>query len=288
MLCLALECIFVKPMNYDNNINNDSLNYHLYSGYGVEPYEGNYIEVYEYREFVGDVVVYSKNYLSSIEHFDGELNAKLLVPNWLTVIVVLLIGLIAYVRSYHNKRFSILIKGLVNRKVSQQVIRYEKVYFHPVNVLLSIVFLISTCIFFTLAYQHTYSPKVNVLYLSSIIFVGIIVIAIVKIVLYNFSSWLLSISDIMQDYVFQSSLFNKLYGIINSGLIILLLFSPFNTQLIILSSIAILFVFMLMQLIRGLLIGIQNAIPLHLIILYLCTLEILPWLIIGKWIGNLL
>src|SRR5690606_971339 len=122
-LCLALECIFVEPMSYDNNISDDTLDYYLYNGYGVEPYEGNYIDIYDYREFVGDVVVYSKNYLSSIEHFDGELNAKILVPNWLTVIVVLLIGLIAYVRSYHNKRFSILIKGLVNRKVSQQVIR---------------------------------------------------------------------------------------------------------------------------------------------------------------------
>jgi hypothetical protein len=270
-----------------NSTSADSSQLKQFSAYGVETYDGTYHKAYSYKQWSNDVVVHANNYLSQVKYHQGELKESQ-TSNWIVIILLIVFSAIAYTKSFHQKRFGMLLKGFFNWKISQQIIRYEKVYFHPVNVILSVVFLVVTALFFALAYQSFYVSDVNLALLTFLIGLGIVFMALIKVAFYNFSSWLLSISEPMQDYIFQSSLFNKLFGLINFILIVLLLYSPLSDKVVIGISLLSLLIFMLMQLVRGLLIGIQNAIPMHLIILYLCTLEILPWLIIGKWIGNLL
>lgn len=260
------------------------INYHHF---GVKVFHGKYIQSYSYKEWTEDVVVHATSYLSQIKYHQGEVREPY-TANWLLIILILLFAAIAYTKSYHQKRFNMLWKGFFNWKVSQQIIRYEKVYFHPVNVILSSVFLVVTSLFFALAYKSLYISEVNLALLAFIIGLGVVFMALFKVLMYNYSSWLLDLSEPLQDYIFQSSLFNKLYGLLNFILIVLLIYSPLSDRLVIGISLFSLLIFMVMQLFRGVLIGVQNGLSVHLIILYLCTLEILPWLIIGKWIGNLL
>lgn len=255
--------------------------------YGVMPYKGEYQPDYTYKQWALDITVHAKHYLSQHKYHQGE-SQNQLVPNWIAFVLILVLVAVAYSKSFHAKRFKMILKGFFNWKVSQQIIRYEKVYAHPVNILLSTVFLVTTSLLYAFYYFHHYNQLVEPLYTFGLLGALILIYGLLKLFVYSFSAWLFNINEMMEDYSFQSSLFNKLFGLINLILLVFYFYSTVSQQLILGISISILLIFMLMQLVRGLLIGIQNAIPLHLIILYLCTLEILPWLIIGKWIGNLL
>lgn len=266
---------------------NDSIAITSEMSYGIKPFDGVYNPTYSYKQWVLDVTVYAQDHLSKVEYHKGEPQTSS-VPNWVPIVLIIVSALVAYSKSYYGKRFNMILKGMFNWKVSQQIIRYEKVYAHPVNLILTLVFLITTSLFFTFVYHKNYNQLIEPAYLFALMAVFLLAFGLVKLLLYSTSAWLFDVNEVMEDYSFQNTLFNKLYGLLNLVLITFLLYAPINDQLILGISLVSLLIFMLMQLIRGLLIGIQNAIPVHLIILYLCTLEILPWLIIGKWIGNIL
>lgn len=272
--------------NQAENIKDSTFYTHELSN-GVKPFSGVYQPAYEYSEWTSDVVVHAKNYLSQIKYHQGELQQNT-VPNWVAILLVVVLGIVAYSKSFYPKRFKMILRGLFNWKVSQQIIRYEKVYAHPVNVMLSVVYLLATSLLFAFYYHQNFNQLLDPIYAFALLAVFILVYGLLKLFLYSFSAWLFNVDEMIEDYSFQSSLFNKFFGLINLILLICFLYSSISQELILSISLVSLLIFMLMQLIRGLLIGIQNAMPLHLIILYLCTLEILPWLIIGKWIGNLL
>jgi len=255
--------------------------------YGIKPFNGKYNSPYTYKMWVEDVTVHAKHYYKNQQYFEGIKNNNIVSPTITTVIIGLFI-LVAFLYSYHRKRLNLLLQTFFNWKVAKQVIRYEKVYSHPVNVILFIVFLIGSPLFYAFAYQKISFADLNVFYAATAIAVAVLFYLVIKLFLYKASAWLFRLDDIIEEYIFQSNFFNKLFGLINLILLVLLLFSPISISLIVTTSFSIFLIFLIIQLIRGILIGMQKAITMHLIILYLCTLEILPWLIIGKWIKNIL
>lgn len=193
---------------------------------------------------------------------------------------------IAYVSAFHRKRFKMLTQTAVNWKLSKQIIRYEKVYSHPVNIALNLNFLISVSLFFGLSYYYLI-PQVFSFNAHFFVFLlGIIIYLMSKLFLYKFTAWLWKREEVMEEYIFQTNLFNKYLGVIYLLLTALLLYSNINSEVLINTGFVFLFLLLCIQLIRGVIIGKQSDGNLLLIILYLCTLEILPWLFIGKWIDN--
>lgn len=243
---------------------------------------------YNYDVWINDVVSSSLNYSKNEPYFEGIENNATHFP-LITIIIIILVALVSFLYSFYRRRLALLFKTFFNWKVAKQIIRYERVYSHPVNVLLFIVFLVSTPLFYSLSYQAIEeSPEIKIINLALVIAFFTISYLLFKFLLYKLSAWLFEINNLIEEYIFQTNLFTKFFGVINLMLIILLLFSPVNKLLIIGISLSALFIFLVIQLIRGVLIGSQKVIPLQLIILYLCTFEILPWLIIGKWVKNLL
>jgi len=193
---------------------------------------------------------------------------------------------IAYVSAFHRKRFKMLAQTALNWKLSKQIIRYEKVYSHPVNIALNLNFLISVSLFFGLVYYYIIPQNFSFKLHFLVFFLSIVVYFSIKLFLYKFTAWLWRIEEVIEEYIFQSNLFNKYLGVIYLTLSALLLYSNIDSLTLIILGLALLILLMGIQLVRGFIIGKQNGENLLLIILYLCTLEILPWLIIGKWIDN--
>jgi hypothetical protein len=205
--------------------------------------------------------------------------------NEVTLLIILCFIGLAYTRSFYRKRFKLLTKIVFNWKIAKQIIRYEKVYTHPVNLILTSIFLIISPLLFALHLHSSRELPFSVEQIYLWLGLGVIVFLVTKLGLHYFFSWLFQLKDAFEEYIFQSSLVNKIYGIINLVLLNCYLFLYSTDRVFIQISLISLLLLLGLQYIRGVLIGFQNGISIQYIILYLCTLEILPWLILIKWIN---
>ncbi|MDB9963864.1 DUF4271 domain-containing protein [Vicingaceae bacterium] len=202
------------------------------------------------------------------------------------IIVVLLIGFlsVAISRSVYRKRFDMLYKTLANWKLSKQIIRYEKVYTHPVNILLILNFILTVPLFFSLVYVKLFNPSTLLESQYFMVMIPLIVYLLAKTGLYQFSGWLWNEKPVIEEYLFQSNLFNKYSGVAFLFLTSLVVYSPIELSTLAKIGLITIALLAFFQLIRGFIIGLENGKQLIFIIAYLCTLEILPWFVIAKWI----
>lgn len=254
---------------------------------GVIAFDGSYEDIYSKEEWVQDVVAYNAYYNSTISYKKGtpiESHAS----GWILLILLVGFSSLAYVRTLHRKRFTMLIQTFINWKVAKQIIRYEKVYTHPVNLLLNLNFILCFPLFFAFWLNELSDINISLPKLYFSILIPFLIYQLCKLAIYKSSGWLFGEQETIEEYIFQTNLFNKYLGIVYLVLLTFLIYSPISSSFLAQLGIIILLLFLFFQLVRGLLIGREHGKQLYLIILYLCTLEILPWLIIGKWVKNLL
>lgn len=207
-------------------------------------------------------------------------------PNWLVLVFILCFGLTAFVRGFHRKRLGLLTNALVNWKFGKQIIRYEKLYTHPVNIALALNFLIATPLFFALCYNQLSNRLISLFNLSLLLAAYLLLFSLLKLITYKLSAWVFNSSEEIKEYIFQTNLIAKFLGLVFIVLALLLCYSKVNFQILLWVGIAVLIIGIGLQVIRGFLIGLQKSKDLILIILYLCTLEILPLIILGKIVLN--
>ncbi|MBL4708317.1 MAG: DUF4271 domain-containing protein [Flavobacteriales bacterium] len=249
----------------------------------VVPYNGSYSNYMNYSEFVDQVSLHQAVRSKENSFFAGNSKPQR-VETWM--IFVLLFGYLclAFSRAMHRKRFSMLFKTLINWKLSKQIIRYEKVYTHPVNVLMIVNFVLCFPFFFSLARNWTTEINEPVIWTYILFIIPLLGYFLIKIVIYKFSGWLFDKKDVIEEYVFQTNLFNKYLGLAFLILTTLLLFAPIDPVILSYIGFTTLLLGLIFQITRGVMIGLENGVGLFFIIAYLCTLEITPWLILGKWI----
>jgi hypothetical protein len=206
--------------------------------------------------------------------------------DYLTPLLVLCLLGIAISRSFYRKRFKLLFKTIFNWKIAKQIIRYEKVYTHPVNLMLTGIFLISSPLFFGFFVGEGLFYSDN--YFKTVVSIATALLAflILKLLAHYFFAWLFNSKASIEEYIFQSSLVNKIYGIVNLALLICLLYTNLSISWLFTISFFFLLLLLIIQILRGFLIGLEKGTPIQLIILYLCTLEILPWFLMAKYLSQ--
>ena len=223
--------------------------------------------------------------VSEAENFLAE--GEPITPSygWGFLLISLLgVAIFASVIAFFRKRFELLLGVLFNWKLSKQIIRYEKVHSHPVNILLMLAFLIFFPLFFAKVGSELSNYDFVYLWQRILLYLAIYVFA--KLLLYRFSAWLFDEGDLINKYVFQLNLYSKFMGVLLIGLWILLIYSPIGNEYLFSFSVLILVLFLVLQTVRALMIGRSEGKSLYLIILYLCALEIVPWFLIFKSLKN--
>ncbi len=252
----------------------------------VFSYDGLYSQPYGKEEWLKDLYQSTKSYKESIPYQAGVAKQGQ-VQSWMLALLLFGFGSLAFVRAVYRKRYSMLFQAFVNWKISKQIIRYEKVYTHPVNLLLMLNFILIVPLFLSTYYFKTHQPEQGTFELFVLFLIPLLAYLLIKLIAYQFTAWLLEEKEAVAEYIFQTNLFNKYLGVVYLILTSLLIYSPIRIEFLFHSALIILLFFLVFQLIRGALIGFQQNKSLFLIIVYLCTLEILPWLVLGKWVNNL-
>jgi Domain of unknown function (DUF4271) len=200
-----------------------------------------------------------------------------------TILIVIGLVFIAIAKLISPKRFDDFIVVLGNSKYLKIYIKEQK-FFDKFDALLFINLIISASIFgfvvFALATKNTPAPSPNLMFKLT---VGIGIFILIKVLVERLLGSLFEIDKIIDDYLFQKITYKNYLGILLLPINALLVFS-FSPSLKIVYGIIILLLIINI-------VGVITSFKTHQIslkrnlfyfILYLCALEIAPYIILYK------
>ncbi len=210
-------------------------------------------------------------------------------PDWILPVFIVVFMILAWVRVYHIKRVKLLVNAFSSRLYIVHLLRESDSLMVGLSFALNFVFFIVAALFVYLLsiYYNIYIPFKDVVN-PIFIFSGAIVL------LYagkSFVLWSLGVifneREKFYEYNFHVFLFNKILGIILLPVVIAISYSKIGAQYLIYTGIFLIIVIYLFRIYRGVSICIRDTnLTQYYIFLYLCTLEILPMVIITRFIST--
>lgn len=214
-----------------------------------------------------------------------ELPAYNLSSEWIAAILLIVVLCLLWIKINYSRRFQLLFGALVNNRFLKQLMREELVFSHRASIVLTLVFFLVGSLFL---FELDSIFQFNIIDAQGFNLWGSYLILLTMIYVIKVSSMqlikLISGADYgLEEYQYNIFLINNAVGVI------LLPFVCFGAYFyreeagpLLLIGIIIVTISLLYRLGRGVFSAIENRIPLFYIILYLCSLEILPLLILFK------
>jgi len=209
-------------------------------------------------------------------------------PDWFTLVLLLIIIGFTAIRAFYFKIFRQLVAAFFNNNVTNQIVRDENILVQRAASLMSVLFYF---IFSLFLYQISVYYKWDVPFLNTgfaRFFLLTLIVAFaysVKLLTLKSAGALFGIDRPVATYIFNIFLINNLLGlvllpaVIAAGFIV----GEGSLERVLIAGISITVIFFIYRLIRGWLVW--RTVPggsIFYFILYLCTLEIAPLLIIFR------
>lgn len=231
------------------------------------------------------------NFSSTVKqkvYFEGLERKKTEYDSWQWIAILLAIALIGITRALDRKRFSEYLNAIFNRNASIQITRNEKVYGHRANIFLTTAyFLLVGLVGLQLVDTVNLLPEAGQLNFYGIAIIILILSYTIKISIHKILASILSFDALVDEYVFAISLYNIATLFLLLPTILISSYGPPELKsLVLTTSIIMIGVGISARIIRGLQIGINSKVNIIYLFLYLCTLEILPLIIVSKALIN--
>ena len=205
-------------------------------------------------------------------------------PSWLLVVIILGVMILGYIYSAFNSKFNTFVKAVFLSRFLVQASREERSLSHPVSLLLSFNFnLISSLLILQIICSGLLFSSGIEFTLPSFLLINLIILAIyfIKILFLKILSFIIDKLQTISEYIFIIFLVNQFFGIVFLPIVIFIAYSPssFRTLFIYVGIVMICAAF-LIRVGKGISTVLANRqATLFYLILYFCTLEILPLLI---------
>ena len=192
-------------------------------------------------------------------------------------------GLLGFTKAFSTSRFNQIIKSLYSFHAAEEVVREEKVFFHRVNLSLFLLYLISILLLIVSVLIYKYSAVISDgFYIKIALF--IMGAYVVKYIFTLVISTVFSRTDLSGTYTYNTLIYNYLFGFMLLPCLAFIYFSNISFELILNYIIIPCFVLtFLFRIFRLFMVGVQNNFFVLYIILYICTLEILPLVVLSKF-----
>jgi len=204
-------------------------------------------------------------------------------PDWLIGVLLLSFMLIASVRLIFNKYLSQLIQSTINYSTFVRAFRERYFNLFHASFRLDLVFSMIMGLF---AYQFLSIFKISLgaskSYYTYLICLGIVVgYFILKKFIYYLIGVLTESKSEVLEYLFSLTVYNRVLGLFLMPVTATIAFVPLTSvEPILYAGLAVIAIFYLMSLIRGAKIFLKKHFSISYLILYLCTLEFLPLILI--------
>lgn len=206
--------------------------------------------------------------------------------NWFLVVLFILMAVFAYLRTAYPKKLAAYYEAFVNNVKAEQLLRDEQ----NVNTLPSILLLLTSIASISALYYALISNfklslfNLNGFSLFIVLFILVLIFMSVKSILIQISGYLFKMSEELNFYLFTQVLFNYFTGLVLIPLTTLYFYGNHSLKTPALYlAISLLFLLFSYRILNIIIKGIQTQ---HVsgvyIILYICTFEISPILIVGK------
>ncbi len=204
---------------------------------------------------------------------------------WMLGIFMLVLVILAYVRVVYAKRLQRLYSSLVRLQILRQVMREELVFSHRASVLLFLNFvLILSLIFYAAVKYYGWNLHDS----TGLSFYGMVVAAVagiylLKLIIASVLRLVLNDPGLLREYLYVVFLVNKAAGLILLPLALGVIYLNVGLlQNLFMAGLILAVVFILYRTAQGLILSAGYRVPWVYIILYLCTLEIIPFMVIIK------
>jgi len=204
-------------------------------------------------------------------------------PDWLVGLIVLMFLLFATVKLIFNKYLSQLVQSTINYSTFTRLLRERYFNLFHASFRLDIIFNMTLALF---SYQLLSFYKINLGFSKSyyvyLACLGIVIAYFTgKRILYYLIGILTESKLEVQEYLFSITVFNRVLGLFLVPISAAIAFFPMSqVEILLFAGLAIIVIFYLMSLIRGAKIFIKKQFSISYLILYLCTLEFLPLILI--------
>ena len=212
---------------------------------------------------------------------------NLVFNDWFTVLIVVCLIFIAAAKLMYAKRFNDFFEILGNSNYLKIYLKDQK-FINTFDGLLFFNLIISLAVFIVISLNifsdSEYNQNIE-LYYKLIVIIGSIIL--IKVLLDRLIGSLFEIDELMNVYVFHKITFKNYLGLILLPINILLIFTINPSKTIIYLTISLLFIVNVI----GFIMSFKNYLKtiksnLFYFILYLCALEIAPYLILFKVFRN--
>ena len=204
-------------------------------------------------------------------------------PDWLVGVLVLAFLLLATVRLIFNKYLNQLIQSTINYSTFSRLFRERYFNLFHASFRLDLIFSLIMALF---GYQFISAYKIN-FGISNSFYVYLVCLGIVisyfiaKKIIYYLLGILTESKHEVQEYLFSITVFNRVLGLFLVPVSATIAFIPLlQVEPLLFTGLAIIVIFYLLSLIRGGKIFLKKQFSISYLILYLCTLEFLPLVLI--------
>jgi hypothetical protein len=235
--------------------------------------------------FTGDTTVSTSREIVPIEH---KTYNDYKHPNFILSIIILLLIILAWIKSAFQRYLSRFVNATISYSESYRLYSEQNAMVSNFFRWLDGIFLI---IFSFLIYLvcrqfqifNTFS-SIKLYALSFLISSGFL---LYKLIVIKFSGWLLYQRELFNEYLFHNLLYYQIAAIFIFPLLMIVAFAgSIISQYLIYSAIGIFILFQLFIYFRGTTIILKKGVLFFYWILYLCTVEILPFLLLYTYLSK--
>ena len=207
--------------------------------------------------------------------------------NWMVIVFMLILFLVGILRVFYQRKFTLFLNAFFSRRFSNQITREENALTQSTSVVLSVVFFLSISMFIFLVSQHYHFDLFGQSGWLKFLFILIActIFYLLKLLSNKVGGYLFKAYKETDEYIFNQFLVIQILGLLLSICCILLSYSVIlNKEWIIYAGFCTLIIGFFVRMIKSFGIVNMNTYSPVYIFLYLCTLEILPLIIIVKLI----
>ena len=211
--------------------------------------------------------------------------------DWLLGIFLLLVVLFVWIRIFYSKFFATLANALVSFHMSAKLLQEKNVLSQRVSTVLDFIYLIVFSVFLyeLIAYKDLPLSGTSGIRFFLILFNVMILYALFRIIMLKIMGFLFLSRSLFSEYLHNTFVVNKGLGIVLFPVVIMAHYLPdVLMPVLLIAGIAAFLIAFFWKLIRAYQIIIRRDILLFYLILYLCTLEILPLLLGYKFVISLI
>ncbi len=202
--------------------------------------------------------------------------------DWLLAIFLFITLLFLWVKIFYKKYFALLLSSLLSYQLSLKLLREKNIMIKRVSFVLNFIYVIvlSTFILKILELYRIKVFKFNTFETLLILINIIIIISVLRILLLKLVGFIFNSTQIFNEYIHNNYVINKNLGLFLFPLLIGQVYISEKLKVIfIIAGISLILISYIIRFYRGFQIIIKKDIFLFYLILYLCTLEILPLLL---------